>query len=90
MSSIGMMILNRPSYGQQQSGYDSPPWGGKKPMRIAVIGTDVVGRALGMALAGQGHAVVYGIPEPERSDERNVRSVREAIDRSEVVILATP
>jgi predicted dinucleotide-binding enzyme len=59
-------------------------------MRIAVIGADVVGRALGTALAGQGHAVVYGLPGPERSDERNVRSVREAINRSEVVILATP
>jgi predicted dinucleotide-binding enzyme len=34
--------------------------------------------------------VVYGIPEPERSDERNAKTVREALRRSEAVILATP
>jgi predicted dinucleotide-binding enzyme len=59
-------------------------------MRIAIVGADDVGRALGTALRAKGHAIVYGIPEPERSDESNVKSVREALNGSEVVILATP
>ncbi len=59
-------------------------------MRIAIVGADDVGRALGAALAAKGHAIHYGIPEPERSDERNATSVREAVRRSEAVILATP
>jgi predicted dinucleotide-binding enzyme len=49
-----------------------------------------MGRALGAALRAKGHAIVYGIPEPERSDERNAKSVREAARWSEAVILATP
>lgn len=59
-------------------------------MRIAIVGADEVGRTLGAALAAKGHDVLYGIPEPERSDERNAESVREAVRRSEAVILATP
>lgn len=53
-------------------------------MRIAIVGADDVGRALSASLRARGHIIVYGIPEPERSDERNTKSVREA------VILATP
>src|SRR5512146_1627031 len=63
---------------------------GRRAMRIAIVGADDVGRALGAALRAKGHAIVYGIPEPERSDESNVKSVREALNGSEVVILATP
>ena len=32
-------------------------------MRIAIVGADGVGRALGAALRAKGHAIVYGIPE---------------------------
>ncbi len=59
-------------------------------MRIAIVGADEVGRTLGAALAAKGHDVLYGIPEPERSDERNAESVREAVRRSEAVVLTTP
>jgi 8-hydroxy-5-deazaflavin:NADPH oxidoreductase len=59
-------------------------------MRIAIVGADDVGRALGAALRAKGHAIVYGIPEPERSDESNVKPVREALNGAEAVILATP
>lgn len=59
-------------------------------MRIAIVGADDVGRALSASLRARGHIIVYGIPEPERSDERNTKSVREALKGSEAVILATP
>lgn len=59
-------------------------------MRIAVVGADEVGRALGAALKAKGHVLVYGIPEPERSDERNARTVGEAVRSADAVIIATP
>ncbi|HEY6921083.1 MAG TPA: NAD(P)-binding domain-containing protein [Methyloceanibacter sp.] len=59
-------------------------------MKIAIVGADDVGRSLGAALRSKGHTIVYGIPEPERSDERNAKSVGEALRTSETVILATP
>jgi predicted dinucleotide-binding enzyme len=59
-------------------------------MRIAIVGADDVGRTLGASLRAKGHVIVYGIPEPERSDERCAKSVGEAIGLSEAVILATP
>ena len=59
-------------------------------MKIAIVGADDVGRSLGAALRSKGHTIVYGIPEPERSDERNAKSVGEAVRTSETVILATP
>jgi len=59
-------------------------------MRIAIVGADEVGRALGAALKAHGHQFVYGIPEPERSDERNARSIGEALRNAEAAILATP
>src|SRR4029079_1259649 len=55
-------------------------------MKIAIVGADDVGRSLGAALRSKGH----GIPEPERSDECNAKSVGEAVRTSEAVILATP
>ncbi len=59
-------------------------------MKIAIVGADDVGRSLGAALKSKGHTIVYGIPEPERSDERNTKSVGAAVRSSEAVILATP
>jgi len=59
-------------------------------MKIAIVGADDVGRSLGAALRSKGHTIVYGIPEPERSDECNAKSVGEAVRTSEAVILATP
>ncbi len=59
-------------------------------MRIAVVGADEIGRALGAALKARGHSLVYGIPEPEKSDERNAGSVRDAVRSAEAVIIVTP
>jgi predicted dinucleotide-binding enzyme len=59
-------------------------------MRIAIVGADEIGRALGAALKAKGHLILYGIPEPERSDERDVKSIRDAVMKSEAVIIATP
>jgi 8-hydroxy-5-deazaflavin:NADPH oxidoreductase len=59
-------------------------------MRIAIVGADEIGRALGAALKAKGHLLLYGIPEPERSDERNATTVGEAVRSAEVIILATP
>jgi predicted dinucleotide-binding enzyme len=47
-------------------------------MKIAIVGADDAGRSLGAALRSKGQTIVYGIPEPERSDERNAKSVGEA------------
>ncbi|HEX7532135.1 MAG TPA: NAD(P)-binding domain-containing protein [Methyloceanibacter sp.] len=47
-------------------------------------------RTLGAALRAKGHTVIYGVQEPSRSDERNAKSVREAVRSAEAVILATP
>ena len=59
-------------------------------MRIAIVGADEVGRALGAALKANGRFLLYGMPEPERSDECIARTVGEALRSAEVVILATP
>ena len=59
-------------------------------MRIAIVGAGRVGGALGTALRPKGHDIVYGVRAPERSQERNAKSVAEAISASEVVIIATP
>ena len=57
-------------------------------MKIAIVGAGNVGRTLGAALRAQGHTVIYGVQEPSRSDERNAKSVREAVRSAEAVILA--
>ncbi len=59
-------------------------------MKIAIVGAGNVGRTLGAALKVKGHAIIYGVREPGRSDERNAKSVRDAIRGAEAVILATP
>lgn len=52
-------------------------------MDVAVIGTGNVGRTLGKALAAAGHDVRYGSRTPEKS-------VHEALDGAEAVIVAIP
>ena len=52
-------------------------------MDIAVIGTGSIGRTLGEALAAAGHGVRYGSRAPEKS-------VLEALDGAEAVIVAIP
>jgi predicted dinucleotide-binding enzyme len=59
-------------------------------MNIAIIGAGKVGKTLGTALRAKGHAVVYGVRDPNASDERNARTVAEALPAAEAVILATP
>lgn len=66
-------------------------------MRIGIIGAGSVGGTLGRGLAKAGHAVAFGVRDP--SDAKHVplalggttvASVREAVERSELVIVATP
>lgn len=69
-------------------------------MRIAVIGPGNVGSSLGARLANLGHAVVYGVRDPEgpKAEEfyvaaaGNVRiaAIPDAIRGAEIVFLATP
>ncbi|MBI2565530.1 MAG: NAD(P)-binding domain-containing protein [Candidatus Schekmanbacteria bacterium] len=66
-------------------------------MKIAVIGTGNVGKALGLAWAGAGHEVVFGSREPHADGDAGgnlggqpVRSQRDAAAAAEVVVLATP
>ncbi len=69
-------------------------------MRIGVIGTGSVGRALGSRLAAAGHQVVFGSRTPsagrveglvkEAGHGSRAGLPREAAGASEVVILATP
>ena len=91
-----MMILNRACLRQQQIGRWSAA--SRQARARAEKGHENrhcrSGRcgpgALGASLRAKGHIIVYGIPEPERSDERNTKSVLEAQKGSEAVILATP
>jgi 8-hydroxy-5-deazaflavin:NADPH oxidoreductase len=59
-------------------------------MRIAIIGAGNVGKALGAALTTRGHAVVYGTRDPSHSTEHNAKTVSEALQDAQAVILATP
>lgn len=69
-------------------------------MKIAIFGAGNVGSALGKGWATKGHAIYYGVPEPQGEKMRavlketggNARagSVREAADASEVIVLAVP
>jgi predicted dinucleotide-binding enzyme len=61
--------------------------------RIAVIGAGSVGRALGQALAGQGHGVVFGVRDPDDARYGGLDSratPRVAADGADVVVLAIP
>ena len=64
-------------------------------MDIAVVGTGFIGGILGRALAGAGHAVVFGSRHPEEDEVAGqsgaeVRPVGDALARAEVAILALP
>lgn len=61
-------------------------------MKVAVIGAGHVGSALGSSLARAGHAVTYGVRDPgsDRHAGRTVASVADAVQASELAILATP
>lgn len=59
-------------------------------MRIAIIGAGNVGKTLGSALRAKGYAVTYGVRDPEKTEERNAKTVAEALTGAEAVILATP
>ena len=59
-------------------------------MKIAVLGAGNVGKALGEALAARGHDVIYGVRDPKRSEAKPAKTVANAIQDSEAVILATP
>ena len=67
---------------------------------IAVIGTGNVGGTLGPAFAAQGHTIVYGAREPDRSDvvalvERTgfgatARQPADAVVGADLVLIAVP
>lgn len=66
-------------------------------MKIGIIGAGNVGATLGRALAKTGHVVVYGVRDAEspklealRQEGATLISAREAVARSEAVLLATP
>ena len=58
-------------------------------MKIAIIGAGNVGKALGAALTPKGYSVVYGTRDPA-DEERSAKTVDEALQRADAVILATP
>jgi predicted dinucleotide-binding enzyme len=66
-------------------------------MRIAIIGAGNVGGSLGQGWSQRGHEVTYGVRDPSDAKNRKlardgarVASPRQAVERSEVVALATP
>lgn len=56
-------------------------------MNIGIIGTGNLGRALGGSLTSAGHAVTYGVREPNSADQASVSSVFQS---NEVILLAVP
>jgi 8-hydroxy-5-deazaflavin:NADPH oxidoreductase len=59
-------------------------------MKIAIIGAGNVGKTLGAALRAKGHTVLYGSRDPAKTNERNAKTVADALAGAEAVILATP
>jgi predicted dinucleotide-binding enzyme len=61
-------------------------------MRVGILGGGNVGTALGDGWTAKGHGVVYGSrsPEKESGGQRTLTAIRDAILRSEVVVLAVP
>lgn len=60
---------------------------------IAIIGAGNVGTALGTGLAAHGHAVTYGVRNPDDTRYQAlpaVTTMQAATDAADVVILATP
>jgi len=61
-------------------------------MRIAVIGAGRVGSTLGARCSAAGHDVLYGVRNPDdpKYEGLEVETVAEAIEGTEVVLLAVP
>lgn len=69
-------------------------------MKIAILGAGNVGGALGRSWAGKGHAIFYGVRDPQSAKVTSLvqsigararaGSLREAASDAEVVVLATP
>ncbi len=61
-------------------------------MKIAVLGSGSVGKALGDGWSAKGHNIVYGSrsPEKESGKDRKFASIADAIAQGEVVVLALP
>jgi NADPH-dependent F420 reductase len=66
-------------------------------MRIGIIGTGNIGAGLGRKWAALGHNIVYGVRDPEsqkalalKSEKAKVLDIQEAVNVSDVVVLAIP
>ena len=61
-------------------------------MKIAILGSDNVGAALGDGWSAAGHNVLYGSsnPQKESGGQRKFESIEYAVRASEVVVLAVP
>lgn len=57
-------------------------------MKIAVIGAGKIGGTIGGKWEAAGHDVVYGLRDPAK--KHGARSVEEALEEAEVVLLAIP
>lgn len=70
----------------------APPAGPLRNMtvRIAIIGAGRVGTTLGSAFEAKGHSIVYGVRDPKKSQERNAKTVTDAMAAADIVVLATP
>jgi 8-hydroxy-5-deazaflavin:NADPH oxidoreductase len=58
-------------------------------MRVAIIGTGSVGRALGQALGRAGHAIVFGTRNPDPANTSQA-TISKAVADAEATILAVP
>ncbi len=63
-------------------------------MNIAILGAGNVGATLGKRFAEQGHAVSFGVPDPLKYADSGlpgtIRSVAEAAQSAEIILLAVP
>jgi 8-hydroxy-5-deazaflavin:NADPH oxidoreductase len=66
-------------------------------MNVSVIGTGNIGGTLGLAFARAGHAVTFGVRDPEEPrlpdgapESVRVRDIGSALGQSDVVVLAVP
>lgn len=65
-------------------------------MRIGIIGAGNVGLTLGAGWAKAGHSIFLGVRDPDKIAQRGglpgaeVRSIRGAVEESEVLLLTTP
>src|ERR1700761_7082119 len=63
---------------------------GGDPMRIAMIGSGNVGRALAQALERAGHRIQFGTRKPATHASANETTIADAVNAAEVAILAIP